>query len=195
LLEANAVLDCVKEPLGRLGRQRSIQNGLACLAANLGIRIHYANQIVPHHIACVRKALLETDSILARITCMNDNCPRVHDATMQNGYLALIHSFLAALERQLGLDNVLVAYAEHACLLMQSGRKFHHNQLALSNHLLQTSFIKMYVFFLFSSVTVGRPTLTNCDKAAYSIQAKVSVQNMLKFVIVTWPPWLWFLLS
>jgi hypothetical protein len=98
LLEANAVLDGVKEPLGRLGRQGSRQNGLACLPTDLGIRIHNANQIVPHHVACVRKALLETDSILARITCMNDYCPRVHDATMTYDDLALIHPFLATLE-------------------------------------------------------------------------------------------------
>lgn len=92
------MLDCVKEPLGRLGRQRGRQNGLACLPTDLGVRINNANRIVPHHVACVRKALLETDSILARITCMNDNCPGVHDATMTYDDLALIHPFLAAPE-------------------------------------------------------------------------------------------------
>jgi hypothetical protein len=122
-LEADAVLDSVKEPLGRLGCQGSRQNGLACLAANLGMRIHDANHVVSHHIAYVRKALLQTDTILARITCMNDYGPRIYDATITNRDLALIHPFLAALERQLGPDNVLVANAEHACLLMQSGKK------------------------------------------------------------------------
>jgi hypothetical protein len=96
---------------------------------------------------------------------MNDYCPRVHDATITNRYLALIHPFLAALERQLGLDYVLVAYAEHACLLMQSDRKFHHNQLALSYHLLQTSFImitassmlaSLFASFLLASSTMAQ---------------------------------------
>ncbi len=52
-LEADAVLDSVKEPLGRLGRQGSRQNGLACLPTDLGVRIHYANRIVPHNVSCV----------------------------------------------------------------------------------------------------------------------------------------------